>query len=56
MLFEKTRANPPYLAEIPYGFKNLWLVTVSGYDVQKSIYSFGTPRVKEGLWKSSNII
>ena len=39
MLFEKTRTNPPYLAEIPYGFKNLWLVTVSAYDVQAQTFS-----------------
>ena len=32
-LYEKHRRMPPYLAEIPYGFKNLWLVSVSAYDL-----------------------
>lgn len=36
-LYEKRRNMPPYLAEIPYGFKNLWRVFVAKYDLhQKS--------------------
>ena len=33
-LYEKRDRMPPYLAEIPYGFKNLWRITVTEYDLQ----------------------
>lgn len=33
-IYEKREFMPPYLAEIPYGFKNLWKVTAKAYDIQ----------------------
>ena len=30
---------PPYLAEIPYGFKNLWIIRISTYDAENSTFS-----------------
>lgn len=29
---------PPYLAEIPYGFKNIWIITVAQYDLQNRTF------------------
>ena len=36
VLYEKM---PPYLAEIPYGFKNLWKIAVSEYDLQHKTFN-----------------
>ncbi len=36
VLYEKM---PPYLAEIPYGFKNLWKIAVSEYDLQNKTFN-----------------
>ena len=33
-IYEKRNFMPPYLAEIPYGFKNLWKVVAKTYDMQ----------------------
>ena len=35
VLYEKM---PPYLAEIPYGFKNLWKISVDEYDLQNQSF------------------
>ena len=32
-LHEKRHKMPPHLAEIPYGFKNLWIISVSDYNL-----------------------
>lgn len=32
-LYEKRNKMPPPLAEIPYGFKNLWIISVSTYNL-----------------------
>lgn len=37
-LYEKRHKMPPYLAEIPYGFKSLWQITVSAFDLQSETF------------------
>lgn len=37
-LFEKRHLMPPYLAEIPYGFKNIWQITVSIFDLSTTTF------------------
>lgn len=38
-LYEKKNRMPPWLAEIPYGFKNLWQITVSSYSLADNTFA-----------------
>lgn len=38
-LYEKRDKMPPHLAEIPYGFKNLWRISVNTYNLQAQSFT-----------------
>ena len=50
VLYEKM---PPYLAEIPYGFKNLWKIAVSKYDLQNQ--TFNAADIQSIILNGSNV-